>query len=328
MTRPASAAVLFFASTLALSCAARAQFEGPVPTQALVNVDDKSTPPANASALTVTVNDHKEPLSAWAPVNPGNAQVALLIDDGLRESVGRELGNMRAFVRSLAPGVEVLVGYMQNGRVVTDQPFTTNHELVSSSIRVPEGVPGMSASPYFCLSDFVKKWPESAAQSAASSSALGPAGSSLHKARFVLMVSNGVDPYNGSTSIMNQDSPYVATAVKDAQRAGVAVYAIYFGDAGMRGGSANFSGQSYLSQLTDATGGINYYQGMGNPVSMAPFLSMFQKAIAETYVATFDAPASGNPQRDLVRVKFSAPKTKLRAPEEVRPGNRESSDER
>ena len=41
-----------------------------MPTQVLVNVDAKSMPPANASELTVSVNDHKEPLTAWAPVLP------------------------------------------------------------------------------------------------------------------------------------------------------------------------------------------------------------------------------------------------------------------
>jgi hypothetical protein len=56
---------------------------------------------------------------------------------------------------------------------------------------------------------------------------------------------------------------------------------------------------------------------------MAPFLGQFQHAIAETYVATFTAPMGNNPQHDLVRVKFSAPKVKLHAPDEVRPGNEE-----
>jgi hypothetical protein len=56
---------------------------------------------------------------------------------------------------------------------------------------------------------------------------------------------------------------------------------------------------------------------------MAPFLELFQHAIAETYIATFIAPAGKDPQRDMVRVKFSAPKTKLHAPEAVRPGNQE-----
>lgn len=297
--------------------AAHAQEEGPVPTQVLVNVDTKSTPPANPSLVTVEVNNHKQPLTAWEPVVPANAQVAVLIDSGLRESVGRELDNLRKFVNGLPSGVEVLVGFMQYGRVVSDQPFTANHELAASSIRLPEGLPGMSASPYLCLSDFVKHWP-GAPSSTPADGAIAPA-PVPHKARFVLLISNGVDPYNGSTSVMNQDSPYVSASVKDAQRAGVAVYSIYFSDAGIRGMSADNSGQNYLAQVTQETGGVNLWEGIGSPVSMTPFLGQFQHAIAETYVATFTAPMSNS----LVRVKFSAEKTKLHAPDEVRPGNQE-----
>jgi hypothetical protein len=310
-----SAALFMLASGLS----ARAQ-EGPVPTQALVSVDGKSTPPASAGELTVTVNSRKEPVTAWAPVMPANAQVALLIDDGLRESVGRELSNLRDFVAHLPPGVEVLVGYMQYGHVVAEQPFTTDHALAASTLHLPEGLPGMNASPYFCISDFVKKWPGSVE----TASAGGLAGSTPHKARFLLMLTNGVDPYNGSPGMGNQDSPYVAAAIKDAQRAGVAISSIYFGDAGMGGGAVDFSGQGYLTQITEATGGVNYYEGRGNPPSTAPYLKDFQRAIAETYVATFDAPAGGDARRDLVRVKFaSAGKAKLRAADEVRPGNTE-----
>jgi hypothetical protein len=316
MTRSLTSALLL-ASALAISLAAHAQQEGVVPTQALVNVDAKSTPPANASTLTVAINDRKQPLTAWLPVAPANAQVALLIDDGLRESVGRELDNLRSFVRTLAPGVEVLVGYMQYGRVVADQGFTADHTLAASTVHLPAGLAGMSASPYICLSDFVKNWPSSGP-----SSSSGSSGPSLRaKARFILMLTNGVDPYNGSTSSMNQGSPYVDNAVADAQRAGVAVYAIYFGDAGMEGGSVNNSGQDYLNQIAEGTGGINLWEGIGNPVSTAPFLSKFQSALAETYIATFNTPLGNNPAHDLVRVKFTAAKTKLRAPENVRPGN-------
>ena len=146
---------------------------------------------------------------------------------------------------------------------------------------------------------------------------------STHKARFILMLTNGVDPYNGSTSIMNQGSPYVDAAISDAQRAGVAVSAIYYSDAGIRGPSADNSGQDYLAQITQATGGVSYWEGIGNPVSTAPFLAQFQHAIAETYIATFLAPTGKDPQRDLVHVKFTAAKSKLRAPDEVLPGNRE-----
>ena len=317
MNRLLSAVVV---STFALrvGLSARAQQEGPVSTQVMITVDAKSTPPASAADVAVRVNDHKGPLTAWAPVVPANAQVALLIDDGLRESVGRELENLRKFLGSVPPGVELMIGYMRFGSVEVEQPFTTDHAAVAAKVRLPGGIPGMSASPYLCLSDFVKKWPGSASSSYDS----GLGAPKRHKARFVLMLSNGVDPYNGSTSVMNQDSPYVAAAIADAQRAGVVVYSIYFGDAGMGGASVNFSGQGYLSQLTQETGGVNYYQGTGNPVSMAPFLDKFQHAISETYIATFNAPARRDP-RDMVHVKFSARKTKLHAPEEVRPGNQE-----
>ena len=283
--------------------------------------------PARAGDLTVTVNNRKEPLSAWVPVSPASAQVALLIDDGLRESVGRELSTLKKFIQALPAGTEVLIGYMQNGRVVEVQPFTADHQAAAAALRLPQGIPGSSASPYFCLSDFVKKWPGAQADGAqadavptiARGAGTGAAGTG--KARFVLMITNGVDPYNGSTSIANQDSPYVQAAVTDSQRAGVAVYSIYYGDAGIRGGGASFSGQSYLQQVADATGGRNYYEGTGNPVSIAPFLTQFQQAMMGTYIATFDTPA-GRESKDLVRVKLASDtKAKLHAPESVRPGN-------
>jgi hypothetical protein len=312
MTRVLRVAVVGWAvgAALAVGGAAWAQVEGPVATQALVTVDAKSTPPADVSVLTVAVDGKKEPATGWEPVTPAHAQVALLIDDGLRESVGRELSSLRDFVAHLPAGVEVLVGYMQYGRVVTQQPFTADHAAAAATLHLPEGVAGMNASPYLCLSDFVKKWPASA-----DTAAMG--GGGARKARFVMMLTNGADPYNGSTSVANQGSPYVDAAERDAQRAGVAVSAIYFGGAGEYGASVNFSGQSYLTQITEGTGGVNYYEGNGNPPSTAPYLKAFSGAIGETYVATFNAPAGA----ELVRVKFSAEKVKLHAAQAVRPGN-------
>lgn len=290
-----------------------------MPTQMLVTLDAKSQAPADASAITVEVNGRKEPLAAWQPLAPGNAQVALLIDDGLRETIGREMENLKAFLRGLPPDVEVMVGFMQYGHVVAAQGFTTDHAAAANSLHLPQGMPDASASPYICISDFVKHWPGGG--ETAQPAALN--GAAQRKARLVLIISNGVDPYNGSTSILNQDSPYVKSAVADAQRAGVAVSAIYFSDAGMRGESADNSGQNYLSQLAENTGGTSLWQGIGNPVSLAPFLKQFQQTLAETYIATFAAPVGRDPQQDLVRVKISAPHVKLHAATEVLPGTRE-----
>jgi hypothetical protein len=303
MTRYLLALTLLTAATLTV----QAQQEGPIPTQALVAINSKTPTAATAKDLTVKVNGHKAELENLTAVPSTGAQVALLIDDGLRMSLGRELDNLRNFVQTLRPGTEIFVGYMQNGRVIAGQNFTTDYATAAQAIRLPVGAPGLSASPYICLSDFIKSWPESSS-------------GATRKARFVLMITNGVDPYNGSTSLLNQDSPYVSTAIRDSQRAGVAVYSIYFSDAGMRGGRASFSGQSYLAQVAEGTGATAYYQGLASPVSLDPYLKQFQKAVAETYIATFPAPAG----KDLVQLKLSTklPKTRLDAPAQVRPGTR------
>jgi hypothetical protein len=295
---------------------ASAQQEGSTSTQALVALDSKSPSTATEKDITVKVDNRVTPLTNLVPVTPNTAQVALLIDDGLRSSVARELDTLRAFVAGLPQGTEVFVGYMQNGRVVSAGAaagFTTDRAAAAQGLRIPSSLPGSSASPYFCLSDFVKNWPP-----VAESNTPSQAQQASHKARFVLMLTNGVDPYNGSTSITNQDSPYVSTAVTDAQRAGVPVYSIYFGDSGIRGGRSSFSGQSYLSQLAQATGGVAFYQGIGNPVSLSPYLKQFQNAVAETYVATF--PVDGNKKMVNLKLSTTLPKTKLRGPDEVRPG--------
>jgi hypothetical protein len=293
-----------------------AQQEGATTTQTLVTIDAKSPVIPAISNITVKVDNKQTPLTSLVRVPPSGAQVALLIDDGLRWSAGRELSDMQSFIQSLPAGTEIFVGYMQNGRVVPAQDFTTNFAAAVHALRIPTGLPGNSGSPYLCLSDFVKKWPSAEPDSMAG-------GAPGRKARFVLMITNGVDPYNGSTNITNQDSPYVSTAMTDAQRAGVPVYSIYFGDAGYRGGQASFSGQSYLSQIADGTGGQTYYQGTGSPVSLAPYFKQFQRAITETYIASFDAPG----RKDMVSIKMSTnlPGTKLHATNEVRPGARISS---
>jgi hypothetical protein len=309
-------ALTFFALALP-GITAFSQQEGPTPTQALVAFDAKAPVSPTAKDVTVKVENRATNLLNLAHVPPNGSQVALLIDDGLRTSIGGELNNLRAFITSLPQGTEVYVGFMQNGRVVPANDmhgFTTDRAAAAQSLRIPMGLRGASASPYFCLSDFVKNWPSSAENQSGQQSQ-----QFTHKARIVLMITNGVDPYNGSTNITNQNSPYVAAAVTDAQRAGVPVYSIYYSDAGFGRGRGSFSGQSYLLQVAQGTGGAAYYQGTGSPVSLVPFLKQFQNALAETYVATFPVEAN-NKKMVSLKVSTTLPKTKVNAPTQVRPG--------
>lgn len=279
--------------------------EGTVPTTVLVNVQGSHQTQLPVSALTLQVNGRKTPIQAIQPAIPSGVEVAILIDDGLRGSVALRLQDLVKFIPTLPPNVKVLVGYMQNGTVRSQgQGFSANHEAVARQVRIPMSSPGMSASPYFCLSDFVKHWP-----------------SQDRAARVVLMITNGVDPYNGSTSILNQDSPYVQAAQDNAQRAGVAVYALYYGDAGMGGFRTSFSGQSYLSQVAEATGGESLYNGTIAPPSFTPYLEQFGRDLEKSYLIGFQTSRQGE-HDSLVRIKVRSNESglKVRAPENVHPG--------
>ena len=300
------------AATLFTATFLPARQEGLTTTEALVAVDSKKPVVPKVSDVILKVDNRNAQLTSFTQVAPSGAQVAILIDDGLRTSAARQLDDLRSFVQHLPPGIEVFIGYMRNGGVYAAQPFTTDYAAAANTFRIPVGTSGISGSPYFCLSEFVKQWPEATAFT----------GQSVPKARFVMMITNGVDPYNGSVSVLNQDSPNVSAAVQDAQRAGVAVYSIYYANAGIRGGAASMSGQSYLAQLSDNTGGTAYFQGTYSPVSLSPFLTSFQKAVAETYVATFPAP--GNKKLVAIKLSTKLPGTKLHAPNMVRPGTLET----
>jgi hypothetical protein len=279
--------------------------EGPVPTTATITVQSKSGAPLDPAQLKLQVNGQDTPILSVKPVPPPGAQIAILIDDGLRSVFGNQLNDFADFINSLPPGSKVLLGYMQNGIVRGMNTFTANHQAAAEQLRLPMSVSGINGSPYFTLSEFAKHWP-----------------SNQPGARFVLLVTNGVDPYNGSTSVMNQNSPYVQTAQEDAQRAGVAVYSIYFPQAYRQTGRNSFSGQSYLAQVGEATGGVSFNMGTIVPPSLTPYLNQFGKAIATSYLVRFNVNSARVKRDTLVRIKLksSQPGVKMNVPDNVHPG--------
>ena len=273
-------------------------------------VDSKQSALVTPANVALELNAHTTPIQSLDTLAPESTQVALLIDDGLRTSIGRQFSDIQQFLSRLKPGVEVMIGYLQNGRVATVQPFTTDHASAAQKLRLPFGSPGLSASPYICLSDFSKSWPREDAEYGRPSTA-----PQVRKTRIVLMITNGVDPYNGSVSPLNQNSPYVDNATSDAQRAGISVYSIYYADAGLRGGAAAFSGQSYLNEIAEGTGGLALNQLRGPIPSLAPFFTQFLEALDHTYIAGFDAPE----KKGLVSMRFKAKErgVKLRAATQI-----------
>lgn len=271
---------LRFASTaLALVFAALPSHgqEGPYNVRVVLRAETKGqTTILQPADLRVQFAGKKIPVQRLEPLISNHStkplQVAILIDDGLRGSFGNQVGEIRQFAADLAAEhVSVGVAYMQNGRAVFGEGgFTSDPEVVAKQLRLSMGGAGISASPYFCLQDLIKNWP-----------------GDKTAPRAVLMITNGIDLYNGAPTPNNQYSPYVQAAIQDAQRAGVPVYSIYYGRFDNHPGFASFSGQSYLGDLADSTGANTFNQGSLNPPSISPYLKQFEKNLNESWLLSF-----------------------------------------
>jgi VWFA-related protein len=238
----------------------------------------------------------RAPITVWKPFTGSNAalQLLILIDDSSAGGLSNQLNDIRTFIQKLPDTTQVGVGYMLNGGATMAQNFTKDHELAAKSLRMPQSIRG-GGSPYFTMSQVAKQWPSE-----------GTSGR-----REVLMITDGVDRYGGVA--FNSNNPNVSAAIRDAQRANIVVFSIYWRGAGALDADPAVvsSGQNYLSQLTTDTGGKSLYWGTGNPVSVVPFLEELNGILVNQYELGFKAHAK--PQYGLVslRLKMETPGIKL-----------------
>ena len=134
--------------------------------------------------------------------------------------------------------------------------------------------------------------------------------------REVVMVTDGGDPYDRR---FDAEDPYVEVAITDATRAHLVLYAIYWTNAGFADSTAaaNNTGQNLLAQVTEATGGKSFWQGMGNTVSFQPYFEDLSRRFRNQYELGFTAPLNGKPAVEQMSLKLHAPGTEIDAPQRV-----------
>jgi hypothetical protein len=277
-----------FSSATAL--AQQAPAPGTVPTRIVVTAEPRhgsTVPVINREDVTVMQGKDRATVTEWIPAQGDHAALELfiLIDDESNTTLGNQLEDLRQFINAQPPTTKVGVAYMQNGIARVVQDLTTDHEQAAKSLRLPLGAGGANASPYFSLSDLVKKWPRSNVR------------------RSVLMISDGIDRYYGSGDL---EDPYLLAAIDDATRSGTIVSAIYTPGAGHFGHSywQTYWGQIYLAELADRTGGEGYYIGFnGTPVSFSPYLEDLDHRLGHQYLLTFLA--TPPKKAGFVQVKIS-----------------------
>jgi hypothetical protein len=275
--------------------------------QAIITVLPGKNAPAPQiaqQAVSVKVNGKNSTVTRWQPYAPNSpVELVLLIDGAARASLGTQLSDIQKFVENLPANTRATIAYMQNGSAMLTGPLTSDRAEILRGLHIPTGgVPGTSASPYFCLSSLAQHWPSNNRQAR----------------REVVMVTDGVDYYDGALHYDPND-PYLEAAINDAVRAHLVVYSIYWRNTGRldQTMAAANAGQDLLIQLTDVTGGNSYWQGYGDPVSFEPYFDDIVRRLNNQYELGFMAPSSGKPQLESFKLKVSAPGTKVDAPQQV-----------
>jgi len=255
-----------------------------------------------AQSLKLKVNGKASTVTNFTPLKEANSPVelVLLIDGGSRTSLGSEFTEIETFVKEMPPNTKMGIAYMDAGRAAFASPLSSNAADVLKGLHLSTGFPGSNASPYFCLSDLAKSWPSH----------------DRTARREVLMITDGVDNYDRQ---YDPEDPYVATAINDSVRGGLVVYSIYWKDMGRfnSGWYETNAGQNLLLEVTQATGGNSYWEGIGNPVSLQPFLQDLRRRLNNQYELSFTAPSNGKPEVESLKVELKVPSAKVDAPQKV-----------
>ncbi len=262
----------------------------------------RPVPVVQQKDVTVLLKNSPAEITSFAVARGARAplQLVFLFDESAPSYLSLQIPSIRKFIDTLPASAEVAVSYMSNGRAVMAQTLTADHALAAKSLRLTTSIPGVSASPYFCLSDLAKHWPSQQSGTR----------------RVVFMVTNGEDPYYMGRDLQD---PYVATAIADSQRARLLVSSIYFRDVGFRraGGLGVLFGQSYLQRVASETGAVSYNNGLISPVSFDPYLDQFRKALDNQYLVAITAQGNG---LQRIKVKSNVSGLKLIAPAAVNVG--------
>ncbi|HKN22813.1 MAG TPA: hypothetical protein VJX73_15420 [Terracidiphilus sp.] len=300
-------AAAFFAagSLLAATFAMAAEQKHDVQASTVITILPENEMPGGIpqEALHLKLDGKESAITGFTPLRDPQSkmEMVVLIDDGARSSLGLQMNDIAKFIESQRPDTKVAIAYMENGRAALGGPLTTDHESALRGLHLPmaAGGAGISGSPYFCLSNLAKNWPSNDARAR----------------REVVMITDGVDYYDMR---YDPEDPYVQTAMDDAVRARLIVYAIYWTSGG-RFDRTNYgagTGQNLLAQVTQGTGGVSYWEGTGNPVSFVPYFADIDRRLNNQYELDFMTAVGDKPQMQTIRLTVSA-HAKITAPQEV-----------
>lgn len=230
------------------------------------------------------------------PLRAERMEIFLLVDNCSNCEPGSTYSDLEKFIHAQAPDTSIGVAYIRNGQLQIAQNPTPDRALTMKVLSPPSG--SKPSSPFVALGDLIRNWSPGAAR------------------RAVIMISNGVDP--GARE--ERQNPSAEAAIRQAQLAGVTVYAIYHPSADYTNSdfSTLYAGQVQLAHVADETGGEAYFLGFGPLPAVAPFLTDIADHLTNEYEIEFlDTTSSPAGELREVSVRCALPDVDLMAPAKV-----------
>lgn len=182
------------------------------------------------------------------PLN-GAKKVYVLIDDAANYDFGTKLEELRSFVNAQPSSAAVGLAFIKDGELNVALTPIRDHQSVARALRAPAGSePG---NPWCALSNLINSW------------------SGNGERREVLMITSRMDHDAGGTAACATAESVIDTA----QRAGVAVYAIYHpaADYNKKEWRAVDAGVVELAHVCYETGGEAYFISHSAMETITPF---------------------------------------------------------
>jgi hypothetical protein len=283
-----SPVLLFCAAVLASLFPTHAQDQASSPnvqvTTVVTALGPKYTaPPAlGKQDINVTEGKQKREVTNFIPAQGDKAalQLAIVIDDADSTDLASQLGDLKNFISSQPPSTAIGVFYASNGTVQPASQFSTDHDAVAKSVRIPLGYTGAYSSIYLSVMSLMKGWPVTGGAR-----------------REILLIADGIDRFRGDYPI----SPDVDSTIINGQRAGIMIHTLFATGVG-RATRNSFRlnlGQSNLAKIADATGGEAFFQGLFTPVSYAPFLQQLDMVLKNQYWLSWATERGKKPKGEL-----------------------------
>jgi len=203
-------------------------------------------------------------ITDWVPIRDGDdLELFVLIDDAANVDFDSKLQELRRFVILQPAAVSIGVAYIRDGTLQIVENPTRDRLKAVRALRAPLG--SGSANPYCALSDLIRHWQRRSLR------------------RDIVMVSPGIkDSATAGAVCVN-----VETAIADAERAGIAVYALYNPTADSPSGEWPKIDSEEINLVCYETGGEAYFLTRNPLESIDPFLADITEHLAHQYLVKF-----------------------------------------